>query len=128
MLQVKVFGPNPPCATCKRAEAQARKAAAQFPDQVEVLKLDAMGPEAEAYGMMMTPLVVIDDEVIGTGKVVPEKKLIEIIKIKLADRKKIGMNGKNLTFTAESSPILLFRAMNNPATASQGKIFRAKTI
>jgi disulfide oxidoreductase YuzD len=83
MLQIKVFGPTPPCANCRRAEAQARAAAAEFPDQVEVLKLDAMGPEADAYGMMMTPLVVIGDEVVGSGKVIPAKQLTAMIRERL---------------------------------------------
>jgi thiol-disulfide isomerase/thioredoxin len=83
MLQIKVFGPTPPCANCKRAEAQAEKAAEQFPGQVEVIKLDALGPEAEQYGLMTTPLVVVGEEVVGAGKVVPAEKLISIIKKKL---------------------------------------------
>jgi hypothetical protein len=83
VLQVKVFGPVPACATCKRAEAFARQAAEQFPGQVEVQKLDAMGPEADAYGLMSTPLVVVGDEVVGAGKVVPVKRLVQIIQAKL---------------------------------------------
>jgi hypothetical protein len=83
MLQVKVFGTTPPCANCMRAEKQARRAAEQFPGQVEVLKLDAMGPEAEPYGLMSTPLVVVDDEVVGRGKVVPAARLAAVIKSKL---------------------------------------------
>lgn len=75
MVTIKVFGPTPPCAKCKRAEREARKAGEQFPGQVEVVKLDALGPEAEAYGLMVTPTVVIDDEIIGTGKVVPAEQL-----------------------------------------------------
>ena len=83
MLTIKVFGPTPPCATCKRAEKHARQAAAQFPGQVEVIKLDAFGPKAEQYGLMTTPLVVVGKEVVGRGKVVPAKSLVEIIKQKL---------------------------------------------
>ena len=83
MLQIKVFGTTPPCANCKRAEAQAQKAAEQFPGQVEVIKLDARGPEAEPYGLMTTPLVVVGDKVIGAGKVVPADKLVSIIQNKL---------------------------------------------
>ena len=83
MLQIKVFGPTPPCANCKRAEAQAKKAAEQFPGQAEVVKLDALGPEAEQYGLMTTPLVVVGEEVISAGKVVPAEKLISIISEKL---------------------------------------------
>jgi thiol-disulfide isomerase/thioredoxin len=83
MLQIQVFGTTPPCANCKRAEQQAQMAAAQFPGQVEVVKLDAMGPEADAYGIISTPLVVVGDEVVGRGKVIPARQLAEIIKQKL---------------------------------------------
>ena len=79
MLQIKVFGPTPPCANCKRAEAQAQKAADLFPGQVEVVKLDALGAEAEQFDLMITPLVVVGEKVIGAGKVVPAAKLISII-------------------------------------------------
>ncbi len=80
MLQIKVFGTTPPCANCKRAEQQARQAAEQFPGQVEVIHLDALGPEAEAYGIISTPLVVVGDEVAGRGKVVPAAQLVPVIK------------------------------------------------
>jgi thiol-disulfide isomerase/thioredoxin len=83
MLQIKVFGTTPPCANCKRAEAQAEKAAERFPGQVEVVKLDALGPEAEQYGLMTTPVVVVGEEVVGTGKVVPAAKLISILEQEL---------------------------------------------
>jgi hypothetical protein len=83
MLQIKIFGTTPPCANCKRAEKQAQQAADRFPGQVEVIKLDALGPEAEAYGFMTTPLVVVGDEVVGTGRVVPAARLAAIISEKL---------------------------------------------
>ena len=80
MLQIKVFGTTPPCASCKRAEKQARKAAEQFSGQVQVIKLDALGPEAEAYGLMVTPMVIVGEQVVATGKVVPAAELVPIIK------------------------------------------------
>ena len=75
MLEIKVFGTTPPCANCLRAEKQALRAAEQFPGQVKVVHLDALGVEAQAYGLMVTPLVVV-----GTGRVVPAGKLVPIIK------------------------------------------------
>jgi len=83
MIQIKVFGTTPPCANCKRAEAQAEKAVERFLGQVKVVKLDALGPEAEQYGLMTTPLVVVGEEVVGAGKVVPAGKLVSIIEKKL---------------------------------------------
>jgi hypothetical protein len=53
MLQIKVFGIVPLCSSGKRAEKQAPKAAEPFPGQVEVVKLDARGPEAQDYGLMV---------------------------------------------------------------------------
>jgi protein-disulfide isomerase len=79
MLQIKVFGTTPPCANCKRAEREALKAAEQFPGQVEVVHLDALGPEAQQYGLMVTPVVVVGEEVVVTGKVLPSHKLVPII-------------------------------------------------
>lgn len=79
MLQIKVFGTTPPCANCKRAEKQAQDAAAQFPGQVEVVKLDVMGDEAQQYGLVTTPLVVVGDELVGRGKVVPAAQLVPVI-------------------------------------------------
>jgi len=83
MIQIKVFGTTPPCANCKRAEKQAKKAAEQFPEHVEVIHLDALGTEANQYGLITTPLVVVDDQVVGRGKVVPANQLAAIIKQKL---------------------------------------------
>lgn len=83
MLQIKVFGTTPPCASCKRAEREARKAAEGFAGRVEVVHLDALGPEAQPYGLMVTPVVVIGEEVIAAGKVLPAPKLVPIIEKKL---------------------------------------------
>jgi hypothetical protein len=79
MLQIKIFGTTPPCANCKRAEREALKAAEQFPGQVEVVHLDALGPEAQQYGLMVTPVVVVGEEVVVTGKVLPSQRLVPII-------------------------------------------------
>jgi thiol-disulfide isomerase/thioredoxin len=79
VLQIIVFGPSPPCAKCKRAEREARKAAEAFAGQVEVVHLDALGPEAQAYGLMVTPVTVVGDEVVASGKVLPAPQLASII-------------------------------------------------
>ena len=84
MLQIKVFGTTPPCANCERAEREALKAAEQFPGQVEVVHLDALGPEAAQYGLMVTPMVVIGDDIVSSGRVAPAAKLVPIIEAALA--------------------------------------------
>ena len=84
MITIKVFGTTPPCANCKRAERQAEKAAAQFPGQVEVIKLDAMSGEARSYGLAVTPMIVVDEELVASGKVLPAAKLVPIIEQRLS--------------------------------------------
>ena len=83
MLQIKIFGATPPCANCKRAEKQAKRAADQFLGLVEVVKLDALGPEAESFGLIVTPMVIVGDEIVGTGKAVPAAKLVPVIQKQL---------------------------------------------
>jgi thiol-disulfide isomerase/thioredoxin len=83
MLTITVFGTTPPCAKCKRAEREAQAAAERFPGLVEVVKLDALGPEAEAYGMMVTPTTVIGDEVVASGKVLMADQLVPLIQSRL---------------------------------------------
>ncbi|MBC7238038.1 MAG: thioredoxin family protein [Chloroflexi bacterium] len=75
MVTIKVFGTIPPCAKCKRAEQEALKAAQEFPGQVQVVKLDALGPEAEPYGLMSTPTIVVEDQVVARGKVARAQEL-----------------------------------------------------
>jgi len=83
MIQIKVFGTTPPCANCRRAKRYAQEAADRFPGQVEVVELDALGPEAQQYGMMTTPLLVVGDELVAKGKVVPPERLVAIIEDKI---------------------------------------------
>ena len=76
MVTIKIFGPVPPCAKCKRAEREARSAAEEFQGQVEVLKLDALGPEADEYGLIVTPTVAVNEEIVGSGRIVPARDLV----------------------------------------------------
>jgi hypothetical protein len=66
-----------------RAEKHALKAAEQFPGRVEVVHLDALGPEAQRYGLMVTPVIVVGDQVVGTGKVITAGQLVSIIQNQL---------------------------------------------
>ena len=75
MIGIRIFGTTPPCAKCKRAEREAQEAAEEFPGEVEVVKLDALGPEAEAFEVMVTPTIVIDDQIIGMGTIVRAERI-----------------------------------------------------
>lgn len=75
MIVIKIIGPTPPCAKCKRAEAEARKAAERFEGQVQVTKLDALSAEADRYGLLVTPATVLNDRVIASGRILPAEQI-----------------------------------------------------
>ncbi|MEA3323575.1 MAG: thioredoxin family protein [Euryarchaeota archaeon] len=80
---VKVFGSDPPCAKCKMAHDIAEKVSKRIGDGVVVEKHSALSEEGDKYGIMMTPTIVVNDEIAVVGKTPTEKKLEEIIRSKM---------------------------------------------
>ena len=80
MIIVKVFGATPPCGKCKEVEKRAKKAAQNFPGEVEVMKLDAISEEGSKYNVLFTPTVVINEKVVASGEVISESDLEKAIK------------------------------------------------
>lgn len=78
MIEVKIFGSEPPCAKCKQVEAVARKAAEGFPGRVSVQKLSALSPEGVALGILTTPVVVVNDSIVAQGRIPEVDELIGI--------------------------------------------------
>jgi len=68
VVDVKVYGSEPPCAKCKKAEATARKVADKFPGQVTVEHASALSPEAFKLGIMVTPAIVVNGKIVAQGK------------------------------------------------------------
>lgn len=75
MIEVKIFGSDPPCAKCKKAEEAARKAAEAYPGQVSVEKLSALSPEGLRLGILSTPVVAVDGKIVARGSVPDVKEL-----------------------------------------------------
>lgn len=80
MITIKIIGTTPPCVKCKRVEQEAQKAALKYAGQVRVLKLDALSAEAQQYGLAITPMVVINDQVVSRGKVLSTDQIEREIK------------------------------------------------
>ncbi len=80
---VKVFGSEPPCAKCKVAHDIAKKVSERIGEGVVVEKHSALSEEGDKYGIMMTPTVVVNDEIAVVGKAPNEKKLEAIIRSKM---------------------------------------------
>lgn len=74
MLSIKVLGAG--CPNCKRLEAEARAALddAQVEYQLEKVTeyLDIM-----AYGVMQTPALVINEQVVSVGRIPKQKQILE---------------------------------------------------
>ena len=77
---IKILGPYPSCTTCNLAEKEARKAADLFPGKVEVQHLYMMTAEFGMYKDMVPPIIMINYELVTTGKVTPADHLVPILK------------------------------------------------
>ncbi len=85
---IEEFGTVMHCLRCIRAERVVRRVAAEFGDLVEVSKHDILSEEASRYGVLMTPAIVINDEVVSVGKGLSENHLRQLISQFLRDAKK----------------------------------------
>jgi len=66
MLQIKVLGPG--CANCKRLEQLARQAVEKLELAADIEKVTEYG-QILAYGIMSTPGLVINGEVVSYGRI-----------------------------------------------------------
>ena len=82
------FGTIMHCSRCINAERTIRKVAEEFRPHVVVSKHDILSEEARRYGVLMTPSIIINDEVVSIGKGLSEQKLRELIQRHLAAARK----------------------------------------
>ena len=66
MLQIKVLGPG--CANCKRLEQLTRQAVEKLELAADIEKVTEYG-QILAYGIMSTPGLVINGEVVSYGRI-----------------------------------------------------------
>lgn len=68
--------------TLRRAEAVARR----FPEgQVRIEECAADTPEAQRYGLVLTPTIVVNDTIIAVGKLVPAGRLLRLVQAELEE-------------------------------------------
>ena len=72
------------CSRCVHAERAVRRVALEFGPQVEVSVHDILSEEARRFGVLMTPAIVINDEVVSIAKAPSDAKLRELIERHLA--------------------------------------------
>lgn len=75
-MKVQVLGSG--CDKCKKLAANAQEAAAKLGLTCEVEKVTDIN-EITAYGVMMTPALVIDGKVVGVGKVLSPDEIAKFL-------------------------------------------------
>ena len=79
-LTVKILGPG--CANCRRLEAHTRSAVEQLHVPADVQKVEDIG-DIMSYGIMRTPGLVVDDEVLVSGRVPSVAEIVTLLAEKL---------------------------------------------
>jgi len=75
-MKIKVLGTG--CAKCKLLYAQAQKAVTTSGVVVELEKVEKID-EIMKYGVMMTPALVIDEQVKASGRIPPAPEIVSWI-------------------------------------------------
>ena len=76
-MKIKVLGTG--CAKCKKLYAEAEQAVAATGTAAELEKVETIA-DILAYGVMMTPALVIDDKVVFSGRVASAKDIAALIR------------------------------------------------
>jgi small redox-active disulfide protein 2 len=75
-MKIKILGTG--CAKCKKLYAEAEKAVAASGVAVELEKVEELDGITK-YGVMMTPALVIDEEVKASGRIAPATEILSWI-------------------------------------------------
>ena len=75
-MDIKILGTG--CVNCKNLESVTRTALADLGLSVEIDKVTDPG-EIVAWGVMSTPALVIDDEVVLSGRVPPVDQIKQLL-------------------------------------------------
>ena len=71
-MKIAILGTG--CPKCKKLYEEAEKAVAASGVAVELEKIEAID-DIVKYGVMMTPALVIDDEVKASGRIAPASEI-----------------------------------------------------
>ena len=75
-MKIKVLGTG--CAKCKKLYAETEKAVAASGVKADLEKVESID-EIVAYGVMMTPALVIDEKVVTSGRVLSSGDIAKLI-------------------------------------------------
>jgi small redox-active disulfide protein 2 len=75
-MDIKILGTG--CVKCNHLEAAARTAISELGLDIELVKVTDPG-EIVSWGVMSTPALVIDDEVVSVGKVLSAADIKQLL-------------------------------------------------
>ena len=75
-MQIKILGSG--CANCINLEKNTRAALAALGQEAEFVKVTDFG-EIASYGIMRTPGLVVDEEVLLSGRVAKAAEIAELL-------------------------------------------------
>ena len=75
-MKIKILGTG--CPKCKKLYAEAEKAVAASGVAAELEKIEEID-DIVKYGVMMTPSLVIDEEVKASGRIAPASEIVSWI-------------------------------------------------
>lgn len=77
---VKILGSG--CSNCNQLEKNAKEAVAKLGVEAEFVKVKDF-KEIAAYGVLRTPALVVNEEVLSFGKVLPVSEIVKLLKDKI---------------------------------------------
>lgn len=75
-MQIKILGPG--CRNCARLEKETRAAVEQLGLDATIEKVTEY-PQIAAYGIMSTPGLVVDEQVLVSGRVPSRDEIAELL-------------------------------------------------
>lgn len=76
-MVIKILGSG--CSNCTRLTENAKEACKQVGLEAEIVKVTDF-KDIATYGVMSTPALVIDEELVSFGKVLKVKEIVKILK------------------------------------------------
>lgn len=76
-MTVKILGPG--CAKCKTLEEKVRRVVSEHNISAEIIKVTDLN-EIMSYGIMLTPGLVIDEQIKSYGSVPKEEQILAWLK------------------------------------------------
>jgi small redox-active disulfide protein 2 len=78
-MDIKILGSG--CSNCKKLEANVQKVLTHFPNTSATISKVTDYPDILAYGVSSTPALVVDEQVLVSGRVPSPKQLEQLLNL-----------------------------------------------